>query len=242
MSRKLTLRLTKSKCTYRSSEPSNSVPYCQASPIRSLDFTKWDSATTAIWRRTVVEEFADTISTSPASKCACQRSPKQTASLFCRPAAAKLARRSISNNRDVHFTVAYVVDDGPRLSRRRFGPWGVLYRREFESRLAPRTRSECKPNPTCSLRSTLVQVVEGVAGRGVEGEVDAPNGAFRPSPCIFVRRNVPPGPLPREPARLRNFRFGLIQFRKSFDFLADVSPTSAPCTPLSTSSLSFSRK
>lgn len=95
MSRKLTLRLTKSKCTYRSSEPSNSVPYCQASPIRSLDFTKWDSATTAIWRRTVVEEFADTISTSPASKCACQRSPKQTASLFCRPAAAKLARRSL---------------------------------------------------------------------------------------------------------------------------------------------------
>lgn len=42
--------------------------------------------------------------------------------------------------------------------------------------------------------------------------------------CIFVRRPVRPHSprFPRELARLRNFRFGLIQFSKSFDFLADV--------------------
>jgi len=42
-----------------------------------------------------------------------------------------------------------------------------------------------------------------------------------PADSPFLSRSAPRG----ESARLRNFRFGLIQFRRSFDFLADARRT-----------------
>ena len=96
---------------------------------------------------------------------------------------------------------------------------------EFESRSERRTRFECKPNPTCSLVLPARRVTR--EGRGTDRT--SPMELFVQRLCIFVRRTVPlrsppsrPTPPPPPWARLRNFRFGLIQFSKSFDFLADV--------------------
>lgn len=104
---------------------------------------------------------------------------------------------------------------------------------EFESRFGRWTRFECKPTRDRSLSFSLSlslccwQPEEW--REGWEDVPDAPDGAFRSEPPgVYIRpqnssRHAALLPLyPRELARLRNFRFGLIQFSKSFDFLPDV--------------------
>lgn len=147
----------------------------------------------------------------------CQRSPKQTRSKYA------LQWPAISNNRGDSIVQRHFTSFLGRRPLDARDPIG-----EFESRFGRWTRFECKPTRSLSL-SLSVPGSQKSDERDGEDIPDAPDGAFRSEPPdVYIRpqnssRHAALLPLyPRELARLRNFRFGLIQFSKSFDFLPDV--------------------
>ena len=157
----------------------------------------------------------------------CQRSPKQTRSKYA------LQWPAISNNRGDSIVQRHFTSFLGRRPLDARDPIG-----EFESRFGRWTRFECKPTRDCSLSLFLSlslslslslcswQPEEWREGWGGHTGRSRWSFSFRAPWCVYSSAElVPPCCTPpplRELARLRNFRFGLIQFSKSFDFLPDV--------------------
>lgn len=136
----------------------------------------------------------------------CQQSPKQTrSSLFS--GQRFLITATFRSRKEVRWSSSSSNDAFRRSNARPIG--------EFGSR-------SCGGHASNANRIRFCQPEERREGRRTDRTF--PMELFVQRLCIFVRSPVRPHSpcFPRELARLRNFRFGLIQFSKSFDFLADV--------------------